>query len=262
MRPVALLPTGLLVIAALAGASERPDTAPPPRTLGQTLPLRSQGATLHFPADWTVAPTRFANASILTTLPARRGGTEKPARIMVTWEERTSHDDAVERLAQIAAEVPSTPTFLVAGGWPALQRRDLAPRPKPGEPEGGDASDEMVLRITTAIAADRLLLRLEGSVPPERAGELAAEVEAIGRATTFAVRGDPAKVAAEVRRLRRRARPSLVPDEPARRESETSTRSDARPEPALAMGREKPADLSDATGAALRAQAGGSETSD
>lgn len=261
MRPVALLPTGLLVIAALAGASERPDTAPPPRTLGQTLPLRSQGATLHFPADWTVAPTRFANASILTTLPARRGGTEKPARIMVTWEERTSHDDAVERLAQIAAEVPSTPTFLVAGGWPALQRRDLAPRPKPGEPEGGDASDEMVLRITTAIAADRLLLRLEGSVPPERAGELAAEVEAIGRATTFAVRGDPAKVAAEVRRLRRRARPSLVPDEPARRESETSTRSDARPEPALAVGREKPADLSDATGAALRAQAGGSEIS-
>lgn len=66
------------------------------------------------------------SSRLLQVTPALQGPV---ARMLVTTEERRSHEEAVNRLLQIAAGFDAAPTFLEIGGWHALQRRVLAPLP-------------------------------------------------------------------------------------------------------------------------------------
>src|SRR5439155_21992887 len=96
----------------------------------------------------------------------------------------------------------SPSTFLNIGGWPALQRRYVAPKPQPGEEEAPLAGKtEMELNITTAVAAGDLLVRLDGRLLPDAPAKIADEIEAIGRSLVFPSTGNPAQVDQEIKNL-------------------------------------------------------------
>ena len=177
------------------------------KPLAQSVRAPEWGLELRFPEGWTHGKP-FANAHQLT---APRHGDHAAGRVTVTVERRTSHDDAVERLGQIANEYPVPKRWIVIDGWPALQRRLLAPKPMPGEAEdaaGTVAEEPMVVRITTAIAAGDRLVRIEGTLEEEMEAELAGDVEAIGRSATFDAKGDPAAAQGAIERLTAASAPS------------------------------------------------------
>ena len=58
-----------------------------------------------------------------------------------------------------------------------------------------------MLRITTAIAAGDMLVRVEGTLEPESEADLGDEVEAIGRGVSFATKGDPEAARSAIERL-------------------------------------------------------------
>ena len=162
------------------------------------------GITAASPAGWSLAPRFFANAQQLVNIPAAgqsgaadsTGGT---ADIVTTTETRTDHADAVHRLREIASETPSPSTFLNICGWPALQRRYLAPKPQRGESD--DPGGEMILRVTTAVAIDALLVRLEGVVPPD-AATVADQAESFGRSLSCPARSNPGQTQQEIDSLK------------------------------------------------------------
>jgi hypothetical protein len=63
-------------------------------------------------------------------------------------------------------------TYLMIGGWPAMQRRVITVKEQPGEQIPGQ--EQQILKITTAIAAGDLLIRAEGRMPPDIAGAFTA----------------------------------------------------------------------------------------
>src|SRR5439155_17394199 len=102
-------------------------------------------------------------------------------QVAVFIEHRKDHLEAVRRLKDIEAEATSPSIFLNIGGWPAVQRRHLTPKPLPGQGASGPGTPEMVLQITTAVAADDLLVRLESRLPENAPSQVVDEVEAIGQ---------------------------------------------------------------------------------
>jgi len=169
--------------------------------LTQTLYIDAEGITVSYPEGWSVAPKRFTNTHELINVPADQQDTvEATARIKIRIQTRTDHAEAVHELQEIATEVDSPSTFLAIGGWPALQRRHLERRQQPSQ--GLRFTDEMVLRITTAVVAGNLLIRFDGTLPSDADQELIDQVEAIGRSLVFTTTGDPGQVDQEIENLR------------------------------------------------------------
>ena len=174
--------------------------------LTETLEIKPEGITVRYPAGWSSA--RQANLYKLFNVPADKRDTldaaalDRTPRITLYLERRSDHAEAVRRLKEIEAEAVSPSTFLSIGGWPALQRRHLAPKPQPGQGDILGPVDEKVLEITTAVAAGDLLVRIEGRLQPDAPAGVVDQVEAIGRSATFASQGDPGKVEEEIQDLR------------------------------------------------------------
>src|SRR5262245_24637512 len=170
---------------------------PAARQFNQTLRIQSKGLTIRYPETWS-AESRLADSNELYNLPpdASKGG--GAARIKIFTEQRRDHQEALRRLKEIRAEYDSPVNFLDIGGWPAMQRRQITDMYVPRR-----ESAVKVLRITTAIAADTLLVRIEGTVPVERTNELAEQVESIGRGASFDRVGLPEKIEQEIEQLRR-----------------------------------------------------------
>jgi hypothetical protein len=179
----------------------------PPLT--RTFSINNLGITMSYPDSWSVAPRRFINTYELINVPAaQQHALMATARVKIRVQTRTDHAEAVHELQEIAAEVNSPSTFLAIGGWPALQRRNMEPRQQPSQ--GPRFADEMVLRITTAVAAGNLLVRLDGSLPSDADEGLIAQVEAIGRSLVPATTGNPAQVEKEIEDLRNKGRSWLL----------------------------------------------------
>lgn len=190
-------------------APSRATTAPgqnqaPPTT---TLQIPGKGVEVRYPAGWSAVG--MANVHVLFNVPAHRLNTldatalANTPHIAIFTERRKDHAEAVRRLKEIEAEATSPSTFLKVGGWPALQRRHLRPKPLPGQDAtSSGGSGEMVLQITTTIAAGDLLVRLESFLPEDAPSQIADEVEAIGRSLIFATSGNPAQVDQEIQDLR------------------------------------------------------------
>lgn len=194
--------------------------------LTNRLDIKAGGITVRYPADWSSPPRRFANMDELINVPAEKQDAAEPTtRIQITVVTRTDHAEAVRELREIASENTSTPTFVRIGGWPALQRRHLGLREQPGE--GPQFADKMVLTITTAIAADNLLVRVEASLPSAAGRTLITQVEAIERSVGFATQGNSPRTNRELLELRRRAVPQsprltsrTLQNQPSRREAD------------------------------------------
>ncbi len=170
-------------------------------TLTNTLNINNLGITVGYPSGWSVVPKRYANMDELINVPANQQSiVGETARIKIRTQARTDHNEAVSELREIAAEVRSPSTFLVIDSWPGLQRRDVEQRQQPSK--GPRHIDETVLRITTAVAAGNMLVRLDASLPSDAPQELIDEAMAIGRGLTFTTTGDPVQVQQELENLR------------------------------------------------------------
>src|SRR5262245_53968254 len=163
--------------------------------------------TVRFPANWSELPSVYRNSKTLVSVSKSEHGnlsavknayglSARIARVMITIEERRSHDEAVQRLREIASSFPTQATFLEIGGWPALEQSRLELRPLKGasplmqQPASQliQPDDRLTFHKATVIAADTLVIRLEGSMPPKGNEQLQRDVEAIGRSVRLSAK--------------------------------------------------------------------------
>ena len=180
-----------------------------------TVRIANDQIALKVPAVWTYQTWRGSTA---IELRRSRETPEIPVNgghIMVFKEKRRSRDEAVMRLGEIAAESKVPPTFLLIDGWPAVERRETVTIPLPDEAEksASDSNQKAVL-VTTAIAAEDVVVRLEASLPLGVSSSILTEVEKIGRSFTFTARPKAAQSKDYLQRLRSEAERPVVTTHP------------------------------------------------
>jgi uncharacterized repeat protein (TIGR01451 family) len=203
----------LFCLALITGPSRSEAQEHPVLTQTLSIKVESMGITVSYPEGWSVSPKQFINMKELINVAANQQNTlPATASIKIRSQTRTDHAEAVHELKEIAAEVNSPSTFLNIGHWPALQRRHMERRQQPSK--GPRFADEMVLRITTAVAAGNVLVRLDGLLPSNADQKLIDVVEVVGRSLVFTVTGNPDQVQKELESLRNSARQKSSPSAP------------------------------------------------
>jgi hypothetical protein len=173
-------------------------------TVVETAKLRG-GLTISHTADWSVMPTRFANMKELVR--GRFDGqapTDPNSRIKITYENRRSRAEAVGRLNDISFGVGANPdAFLSIAGWPAIQHHRVDRR----EQRNRDRKykSETIIRVTTAIAVDDTLIRIEAILPPDAKADMIDESKQIARSIGVTLVGDENQTKQELETLRRQA---------------------------------------------------------
>lgn len=180
----------------------------------QSVELEAKGFKLLFPDSWRQVEIADPTARELhkqVTI-EKLGLPNEPvtqtsalAKIVINLEPRLSHEDAVQRLKQIEAEYAGKAEYLNIGGWPAYQRRAQIPLAR--RSRAATEPVELYTSITTAIAADDRLIRIEALLPPGASEDLITEAIAIGRTSKFTETADARQVEREIQMLR--ASPSL-----------------------------------------------------
>src|SRR5215467_519229 len=160
-----------------------------------------KGISISYPDGWSLGQPALDSWVILNVPPDQQDTRTPTVQVSIGYLERSSHADAVSQLAEYANESSVSSTFLAIGGWPALQRVQLVKRRLPGEQEQELVRDLDMVQITTAVAADNLLIRLEGDLPSYSDQQLQNLVLAIGQSLVFASTGDPAQVQQELNQL-------------------------------------------------------------
>jgi hypothetical protein len=150
--------------------------------------VQIDGLSVGYPDGWSVV--RTGNLTTVVNAPPDQAASldaatyTRTARIEITVEPRPDDDDAVTRLGQIAAETNDPASIMTIGGWPAIQRRHLGPKPQPGALANGGPDTQ--LNITTAVAAGAQVVRFEGILPGDSPSALADVVTAIETKVTAA----------------------------------------------------------------------------
>lgn len=168
----------------------------------ETVDLGVKDVTIEIPDTWSFS--QHANIHKIYNVPIEQQQGLTPRRlrrtvqITVHTELLSDHEAALQALRVIAAESGADVEFLTIAGWPALQRRFLAPRPMSGQAisEAGN-----VWMLTTAVAIENLALRLEAWAPENAPETLLDAIQAIGRSVHSPVFADPLEVQQEVRDL-------------------------------------------------------------
>jgi hypothetical protein len=167
-----------------------------------TVKMVGDQVALKTPKGWSQYAWRGATAVELTRSHKTAKGTVSDAHIVVFTEKRRDHDEAVARLGEIAAESKTPSKFFLIDGWPALQRSQTVTVPLPGGVDGdAGVPERKVVKVTTAIAANDIVVRSEGSVPVDVKESIVTEVEKMGRDFRFAARPNVSKSKEHVRRL-------------------------------------------------------------
>src|ERR1017187_10430781 len=117
----------VFVIAAMSISAQQPPQPPQPEP--RILSLAPQ-ITVRYNAPWKPSGAVFLNAHelVLTATAAvkpegaaQTQNVEYPqARVLITTEQRLSHDDALQRLQGIAKSRAGTVRFSEIGSWPAV----------------------------------------------------------------------------------------------------------------------------------------------
>lgn len=166
------------------------------------LAFKADGMNVHvpYPTGWSVGSRQLRNGYDLFSAPAdklARPDLTQLGHVLVSYEKYQSHAEVLRQLKNIAAEESASLTYLGIGGWPAIQRRFVAPVGQPGEEELEVALYE--LRVTTAIAAGTQLVRVEARIPLAAPTSVADDAQAIGQTITFSQSADAATIARELK---------------------------------------------------------------
>lgn len=219
---------------------------------------------------WTASGVRYRNAQEYVVTGKALGRKERAAaaavlaHMLVTTEPRTSHEDALKRLADIAASRDATIEYVEIGGWPAVELQFTEPLRRRGQAADG-SEPVQVARAITAVAADKKVLHFDVSLAPEAPLDLLDTAKGVARSATFAKRGNPEEVKRaletlpmEVTRRRSLRQPSEEPvTTPPPREGGQSRSPDQALE--VTQGSRQPSDLTPIMAAAVGRAAPGGE---
>ncbi len=177
-----------------------------PATQAQTRVFAvDQAGSFEYPAGWS--PRHYANLHELWNATPERLGRASAAeqaamaRIETNAIACADHAEALRRLREIEAEWGGGSRFVTIGGWPALVRRQLIPKPTEGD--DADADQERLWMVTTAVAAGSTVIRLDGFAPENTPQRVLDQMESIGRAVRTAAAGLAGQASKEVEELRR-----------------------------------------------------------
>jgi len=216
MRGYMNLPTlaCVFVSAAMLVPAEQPPQQQPAEQ--RVLTITPQ-ITLRYAAPWKPSGAVFQNAHelILPTTASVRvpGGTQTQnveyplARVLVTTEQRLSHDDALQRLQDIAKSRTGTVRFLEIGSWPAVEIEFTENLPRRGAPQRGAEPEQMnapspqVQRAIVAIAADTSVLHFDITLSPGAPANALQQAEGLATGSAFAAQGRPDDVQRSIRML-------------------------------------------------------------
>lgn len=142
------------------------------------------------------------------------------ARTLITTENRTNPEEAVQRLAEIAAEQPQPPTLMTIGGWPAIERKTSASLPRTGSNDQAQtpAAPPSVVTSTVAIAAGATIVRFETTLMSGADPRLLDELLGRVRQLDFEKKGDPKQAQRaldQVRQAMRKRLEAAAPPPPA-----------------------------------------------
>jgi hypothetical protein len=201
----------LLVLAAIAGASlclAQQQSAP---QAGATRTLAiDREFNLRYRAPWTTSGVKYTNAQELVVtkqVPAQEPGRMAEsvlARVLITTEPRSSHEDAIKRLQDIAASRPETARFVEIGGWPAVELEFKEPLPRRGSEQGEgelQGPTPLIQRAITAIAMENRLVKFDTSLAPDAPPDLLQQAYTITRSAQFIRRANPEAVRQTIQRL-------------------------------------------------------------
>ncbi len=217
MRGVHFLLRVALTVAGLGAVSAMEAQIQPEPTGSTRVFALGQAGSVEYPAGWWAR--HYANAHELWNAApeklAQASGEEREAiaRIESNVIECADHGEALRRLREIEAEWGATPRYGTIGGWPALQRRQLVPKPLEGGDDDPDAGREKLWMVTTAVAAGNTVIRLDGFAPEKTPPGVLDQMESIGRAIRPLAAGNAGQASKEVDELRRS--PSLRTTPPA-----------------------------------------------
>jgi len=212
-RGIAVLIGGVVAIAMLGAAKP------------EAQQLRSMtvgtGTTVRVPARWRPSGVAMRNAQELIvprtaaagpTAAAPDAGDYPLARVLITTETRTSHDDALKRLQEIASSRPGTARFVEIGGWPAVELDFTEPLPRRGQ--AAETPAVSVPRSLVAIARGAAVVNFDVSVTPEAPADMRDEAKQIARTAVFPTRGNPAQVKKALQSLETKMRAPGGPPPP------------------------------------------------
>lgn len=180
--------------------------------------------------NWSRSEVKYRNAVQLVyprVEQQKRGGAE--AVMTITSEPRRSHEEAVQRLAEIAVEIPTAVVFIEIGGWPALQRQYTAPLERTGQEEAKHGKEpfppqQFTLRVTTAIAVEDTVIQFQTVLAPAADANVAEQAKVMVRRAIVAKKANPGRTQRDLRYLRER--PLKLPAPPSR---QTGPRTVAKP---------------------------------
>jgi len=163
------------------------------------------GLSLKHSTNWSVAPSFFSNQIKLVNVPGHaRATAPATSSVKVFVEARVNHDDAVQRLQQIAIGMNAPESaFIEIGGWPAVQYGRVVDRPKPSKATG--VADHEMFLVSTVIAAGNEIIRMQAILPSAASENLKTEARFIGRGMGFSAKGIAAKTTKELEQLRTNA---------------------------------------------------------
>jgi hypothetical protein len=214
-RLVAFCFVGLLLQAQFLAGADQPLQA---AKLSRTLDVKQFGFTVRYPANWSATQENGVVWVVNAPLARATGkGLDQLAQIYVTSEQRSDHAAAMQRLRDLALEYDVPITYFSVGGWPALRRQIVVEKEQAGESQGGPAP-QMVLQITTAIAAGDVLIREVGMMPPNISRAVQEEVRSVQAGLSFVHVGIPAETERDLEVLRTASKPAPLP-QPASREN-------------------------------------------
>jgi hypothetical protein len=148
-----------------------------------------EGLVVVLPSPWFLA-NRMKNAveiayprspdrSLVSVTPGEKPTTADElvtaeARTVVMVENRRDHEDAVSRLAQIAAGGNEKVQWIVVSGWPGMIRQYKAQLPAPGDTSQGDSAN-LALHLSVSLAVESMVVRLETVLAPGADAKLLQE---------------------------------------------------------------------------------------
>jgi hypothetical protein len=161
------------------------------------------------PETWSVI--RDTRSTYL--LEHHRQAKKPDASMNIQVEKRRDHAEAVNRLAETRATYPESYKTMLIAGWPALERRFVAPLQHPGEQEapGARSQDrETAVHAATTIAVGDNVIHFRTVLQPGADPGLAEQAFSIARSLT-APGADQERSQRELRQIESSSPPAAPP---------------------------------------------------
>jgi hypothetical protein len=176
----------------------------------------AKGVVATLPENWAPMESRFSNAVELALRAPEAAPGVPIIRTLIMTDKRQNQAEALQSLAEIAAEYDTPVAVVAIGGWPAVERKRLAPLEFPGKEETTYETAPQALRVTTAVAADDLVVRFESYLALNAKPDLADQALVLARSAVFSLLGKDPRLEQNLTQLREQLIPAVRHSSPQR----------------------------------------------